>query len=102
MDTIAKVYITKNYSVELNECDIKEIACELYEELYEKPRPADYSVADVLAWENVYAGYYIENRICDDTEETYCYGDLDNKQRTKEDYWQVIKLVLAQIKVIAK
>ena len=102
MDACAEVYITKDYSVELNECDIKEIACELYEELYEKPRPADYSVADVLAWANVYAGYYIENRICDDTEIEYCIGDLDNKKRTKEDYWHVIKLVLEQIEVIAK
>lgn len=35
-------------------------------------------------------------------EEEYCMGDLDNKQRTKEDYWHVIKLVLEQIEVIAK
>lgn len=35
-------------------------------------------------------------------EKEYCIGDLDNKQRTKEDYWYVIKLVLEQIEVIAK
>lgn len=45
---------------------------------------------------------YIEDEINRSTKEEYCIGDLDNKQRTKEDYWYVIKLVLEQIDVIAK
>lgn len=102
MDDSIEVYITKDYSVELSGYDIEEIADEVREALYEKPRPADYTVADILRETNIYAGDYIALRMEDDTEVEYCVGDLDNKQRTKEDYWQVIKMVLEQIKVIAK
>ena len=92
MDTIAKVYITKDYSVELYDDDIESIAADVREALYNMPRPADYSVSDILTQADIYAGAHIE----------VCMGDLDNKQRTKEDYWHVIKLVLEQIEVIAK
>lgn len=102
MDDSIEVYITSDYSVELNEDDIKAIAEFVREALYEMPRPADYSVADILATVNIYVSTQIEVYMACDKEEIYCYGDLDNKQRTKEDYWHVIKLVLEQIKIIAK
>ena len=102
MDTITKVYITKDYSVELYDDDIESIAAYVREALYNMPRPADYSVSDILTQADIYAGAHIE--VCMEyfAEEDYCMGDLDNKQRTKEDYWHVIKLVLEQIEVIAK
>lgn len=102
MDACAEVYITKDYSVELSEDDIKSIARDVRVTLYEKPRPYDYTVADILTEADVLAGMYIEDEMERGTEEEYCMGDLDNKQRTKEDYWYVIKLVLEQIEVIAK
>lgn len=102
MDTIAKVYITKDYSVNLSEDDIKSIASDVRITLYEKPRPYDYTVADILTETGVLIHMYIEDEINRSTKEEYCIGDLDNKQRTKEDYWYVIKLVLEQIDVIAK
>lgn len=102
MDAYAKVYITKDYSVELNEDDIKSIACDVRITLYEKPRPYDYTVADILTEANVLTDMYIEDEIERGTEKEYCLGALDNKQRTKEDYWYVIKLILEQIDVIAK
>ena len=67
-----------------------------------KPRPYDYTVTDILTEADVLAGMYVEDEMERGTEEKYCMGDLDNKQRTKEDYWHVIKLVLEQIDVIAK
>ena len=102
MDDSIEIYITSDYSVKLDKDDIKAIAEFVREALYEMPRPADYSVADVLATVNIYVNTQIEVCMACDTEETYCYGDLDNKQRTKEGYWHVMKLVLEQIKVIAK
>lgn len=39
MDTIAKVYITKDYSVELYDDDIESIAADVREALYNMPRP---------------------------------------------------------------
>lgn len=102
MDDSIEVYITSNYSVVLNKEDIKDITECVREALYGMPRPTDYSVADILWVVNLYASTQIEVNMACDTEETYCYGDLDNKQRTKSDYWQVIERVLAQIKVIAK
>ena len=102
MDDSIEVYITSDYSVVLDEDDIKAITECVREALYEEPRPADYSVADILWLVNLYVNTQIEVNMAIDTEETYCYGDLDNKKRTKEDYWHVIKLVLEQIEVIAK
>lgn len=102
MDTITKVYVTKDYSVELHKYDIEEIVSEVREDLYNMPRPDDYTVADILTKVDIYAGAYIELLIEDDTEVEYCIDDLCEKQRTKEDYWHVIKLVLEQIEVIAK
>lgn len=102
MDDSIEVYITSDYSVVLDKDDIKAITESVREALYEMPRPADYSVADILATVNIYVNTQIDVYMACDTEETFCYGDLDNKQRTKEDYWHVMKLVLEQIKVIAK
>lgn len=102
MDTITKVYVTKDYSVELHKYDIEEIVSEVREDLYNMPRPDDYTVADILTKVDIYAGAYIELLIEDDTKVEYCIDDLCEKQRTKEDYWHVIKLVLEQIEVIAK
>ena len=102
MDTIAKVYITKDYSVELSKDDIDSIARDVRITLYEKPRPYDYTVADILIEAEVLTDMYIEDEMERGTEEEYCIGDLDNKQHTKSDYWHVIKLVLEQIDVIAK
>lgn len=102
MDTIAKVYITKDYSVELSKDDIDSIARDVRITLYEKPRPYDYTVADILIEAEVLTDMYIEDEMEHSTEEEYCIGDLDNKQHTKSDYWHVIKLVLEQIDVIAK
>lgn len=102
MDDSIEVYITSDYSVVLDKDDIKTITEFVREALYEAPRPTDYSVADILWVVNLYVNTQIEVNMACDTEETYCYGDLDNKERTKSDYWQVIKKVLAQIKVIAK
>jgi hypothetical protein len=98
----AEVYITKDYSVELSEDDIKSIARDVRITLYNKQRPYDYTVADILIEAGVLTGMYIEYEMERGTEEEYCMGDLDNKQRTKEDYWHVIKLVLEQVDVIAK
>ena len=102
MDTIAKVYIDNGYSVELSEYDIDSIARDVRITLYEKPRPYDYTVADILTEVDVLTGMYIEYEMERGTEKEYCIGDLCDKQRTKEDYWHVIKLVLEQIDVIAK
>lgn len=102
MVVCAKVYITKDYSIELDKYDIEEIASEVREALYEKPRPADYTVADILRTVKIYAGSYIELRMEEDTDTEYDMSDLCEKQRTKEDYWQVIKKVLEKIEVIAK
>lgn len=102
MDACAKVYITKDYSVELSKDDIDSIARDVRITLYDKPRPYDYTVADILTEANVLTGMYIEYEMERGTKEEYCMGDLDNKQRTKSDYWYVIKLVLEQVEVIAK
>lgn len=104
MDDSIEVYITKNYLVELCDNDIEAIAASVRKALYEKPRPDDYTVADILTEAKICAGVYIELYMEDDTdtEEEYCIEDLCEKQRTKEDYWHVIKLVLEQIEVIAK
>ena len=102
MKVCAKVYINKDYSVKLLDYDIEEIVNEVREALYDKPRPADYTVADILTTVNIYAGAYIELRMEDDTEVEYCIDDLCEKPRTKEDYWNVIKMVLEQIEVITK
>ena len=102
MDDSIEVYITSNYSVVLNKEDIKDITECVREALYGMPRPTDYSVADILSTVNLYVNIQMEINMTCDTKETYCYGDLDNKQRTKSDYWQVMKEVLTHIKVIAK
>lgn len=66
------------------------------------PRPDDYTVADVLTKVTMYTRMYIEDKMERETQENYCFGDLDHKKRTESDYWRVIKLVLEQIEVIAK
>jgi hypothetical protein len=102
MNDSIEVYITSDYSVVLDKDDIKAITECVREALYEMPRPTDYSVADILSTVNLYVNTQMEINMTCDTKETYCYGDLDNKQRTKSDYWQVMKEILTQIKVIAK
>lgn len=102
MDAIAKVYIDNDYSVELSECDIDSIARDVRITLYEKPRPYDYTVADILTEAKVLADMYIEDKMERGTEKEYCICDLCDKQRTKEDYWNVIEMVLEQVNVIAK
>lgn len=102
MDDSIEVYITSDYSVKLDRVDILFIADNIRLALYEMPRPDDYTVADILTKTNTIVRMYIEDKITRDTEETYCYGDLDHKKRTEVDYWQVIKLVLGEIEVIAK
>lgn len=102
MDACAKVYITKDYSVELSKCDIDSIARDVRITLYEKLRPYDYTVADILTEAEVLTGMYIEGEMERGTEKDYCIGDLCDKQRTKGDYWNVIKMVLERVDVIAK
>lgn len=70
--------------------------------LYEMPRPDDYTAADILTKVSTYTRIYIENKIEKDTQKEYCLVDLDQKKRTEADYWQVIKMVLGEIEVIAK
>lgn len=96
------IYITSNYSIVLCDNDIEAIAASVRDILYSMPRPADYTVANILAKTQMVANVYIEHILEEEAEEDYCFDDLDNKQRTKKDYWQVIKMVLEQIKVIAK
>lgn len=96
------IYITPNYSIVLCDNDIEAIAASVRDILYSMPRPADYTVANILAKTNMVTHVYIERILEEEVEEDYCFGDLDNKQRTKKDYWQVIKSVIEQIEVIAK
>ena len=96
------IYITPNYSIVLCDNDIEAIAESVRDILYSMPRPADYTVANILAKTNMVTHVYIERILEEEVEEDYCFGDLDNKQRTKKDYWQVIKSVIEQIEVIAK
>ena len=102
MNDSVEVYITSDYSVKLDRVDILFIADDVRLALYEMPRPDDYTVTDILTKTNTIVRMYIEDKITRDTEEKYCYCDLDNKKRTEADYWQVIKLVLGEIEVIAK
>ena len=96
------IYITSNYSVVLCDNDIEAIAASVRDILYSMPRPADYTVANIIAKAKMVANVYIERILEEETEENYCFSDLDNKQRTKKDYWQVIKNVLEKIEVITK
>lgn len=96
------IYITPNYSIVLCDNDIEAIAASVRDILYSMPRPADYTVANILAKTNMVTHVYIERILEEEVEEDYCFADLDNKQRTKKDYWQVIKSVIEQIEVIAK
>lgn len=96
------IYITPNYSIVLCDNDIKAIAASVRDILYSMLRPADYTVANILAKTNMVTHVYIERILEEEVEEDYCFADLDNKQRTKKDYWQVIKSVIEQIEVIAK
>lgn len=102
MDACAKIYINEDYSVELYKEEIDEMAGDVRAALYDKPRPADYNVADILTQVDVRAGSYIEACTWMDVHTSYCIGDLCDKQRTKEDYWNVIKMVLEKIDVIVK
>lgn len=96
------IYITSDYSIVLCDNDIEAIAASVRDILYSMQRPADYTVANILAKTQMVANVYIERIIEEEAEEDYSFADLDNKQRTKSDYWQVIKMVLEQIEVIAK
>lgn len=102
MNDNIKVYITSDYSVILCDNDISSITEYVREALYSMPRPDDYTVADVITKVDMIVRMYIENIIEQEAEEEYIFADLDNKQRTKSDCLQVIKEVLAHIKVIAK
>lgn len=102
MDDNITIYITPNYSIVLCDNDIEAIAASVRDILYSMPRPADYTAANILAKTNMVTHVYIERILEEEVEEDYCFGDLDNKQRTKKDYWQVIKSVIEQIEVIAK
>lgn len=102
MAACAKIYINEDYSVELYEEEIDQIADDVRAALYDKPRPADYSVADILTQVDTRVRGYIEACIWMDAHTSYCIDDLCKKQRTKEDYWNIIKMVLEQIEVIAK
>lgn len=102
MNDSIEIYITSDYSVKLDRVDILFIADNVRLALYEMPRPDDYTVADILTKVSIYTRMYIENKIEKDTQEEYCYKDLDHKKRTEADYWQVIKSVIEQIEVIAK
>lgn len=96
------IYITSDYSIVLCDNDIEAIAASVRDILYSMPRPSDYTVANILAKTNMVVHVYIERILEEEAEENYCFADLDNKQRTKLDYWQVIKAVIEQIEVIAK
>lgn len=102
MDDSIEVYITSVYSVKLDRVDILFIADDVRLALYEMPRPDDYTAADILTKVSTYTRMHIENKIEKDTQEEYCLVDLDHKKRTVADYWQVIKMVLGEIEVIAK
>ena len=102
MNDSVEVYITSDYSVKLDRVDILFIADDVRLALYEMSRPDDYTVADILTKVSMYTRMYIENKMEKDTQEEYCYKDLDHKKRTEADYWQVIKMVLGEIEVIAK
>lgn len=102
MNDNVTIYITSNYSVVLCDNDIEAIAASVRDILYSMPRPVDYTVANIIAETKMVAHVYIERILEEEAEEDYCFADLDNKQRTKLDYWQVIKMVLEQIEVIAK
>ena len=96
------IYITPNCSIVLCDNDIEAIASSVRDILYSMPRPTDYTIANIIAKAKMVARVYVERILEEETEEDYCIGDLDNKQRTKLDYWQVIEKVLEQIEVIAK
>ena len=102
MNDSVEVYITSDYSVKLDRVDILFIADDVRLALYEMPRPDDYTVADILTKTKTIVRMYIEDKMTQDTEETYCYDDLDHKKRTESDYWKVIMLVPREIEVIAK
>lgn len=76
MDAFAKIYINDDYSVEVYK---EEIADDVRAALYDKPRPADYNVADILTQVNVRASGYIEACIWMDVHTSYCIGDLCKK-----------------------
>lgn len=96
------IYITSHYSIVLCDNDIEAIASSVRDILYSMPRPVDYTVANIIAKTKMVTHVYIERILEEEAEEDYCFADLDNKQRTKENYWQVIKAVIEQIEVIAK
>lgn len=102
MNNNITIYIMPNYSIVLCDNDIEAIAASVRDILYSMPRPADYTVANILAKTNMVTHVYIERILEEEVEEDYCFADLNSKQRTKKDYWQVIKSVIEQIEVIAK
>lgn len=97
-----RIYITSSYSVSLGVTEIKSIAEWVREDLYEMPRPTDYSVADIVNRAGTIVRTYVLNVIEQEQKEEFSLADLDDKQRTELSYWQVIKKVLEQIEVIAK
>lgn len=101
MNDSIKIYITSDYSVELDKETMDMIVADTCEELYAMPRPADYTVADIID-QAIYEVHTHVEWIIECAGKDYCIGDLDNKQRTKSDYWQVIKEVLTRIDAIIK
>lgn len=97
-----RIYITSSYSVSLDITEIKSIAEWVREDLYEMPRPADYSVADIVNRAGTIVSTYVINVMEQKQKEEFSLADLDDKQRTELSYWRVIKKVLEQIEVIAK
>lgn len=101
MSDSIKVYITSDYSVEIDKEAIETIVGDTREELYAMPRPEDYTVIDILNQANYEINAWIEFLMWNAGKE-YCFADLDDKERTKSDYWKVIKKVVEEIDVIIK
>lgn len=101
MNDSIKVYITSDYSVEIDKEAIETIIGDTREELYSMPHPEDYTVIDILNQANYEINTWIEFLMWNAGKD-YSFADLDNKERTKSDYWQVIKKVVEEIDVIIK
>lgn len=80
---------------------LKLLSGDTREELYAMPRPEDYTVIDILNQANYEINTWIEFLMWNAGKD-YSLADLDNKERTKSDYWQVIKKVAEEIDVIIK
>lgn len=101
MSDSIKIYMTSDYSVEIDKEAIETIIGDTREELYAMPRPEDYTVIDILNQANYEINTWTEFLMWNAGKD-YSLADLDNKERTKSDYWQVIKKVVEEIDVIIK